>query len=107
MAQSLSAEAVLSNVQRMSVAERARFFTMLGANAFSAKQFSHQEVFGELAGAEFTATEAAQYLEVSIATFRRYVQSGKIAASDTVGRNQLFSTKTLRVFKRSRNALKG
>lgn len=38
--------------------------------------FSHEQLFGHLAEAEFTATEAAEYLEVSIPTFRRYVQGG-------------------------------
>jgi len=50
----------------------------------------------------FSAWEAAEYLEVSVPTLRRYVQSGKLVPSHVVGRNQMFSTQTLRAFKRTR-----
>jgi excisionase family DNA binding protein len=51
----------------------------------------------------FSAWEAAEYLEVSVPTLRRYVQSGKLVPSHVVGRNQMFSAQTLRAFKRTRN----
>jgi excisionase family DNA binding protein len=47
---------------------------------------------------------AAEYLEVSVPTLRRYVQSGKLVPSHEVGRNQMFSASTLRAFKRSRGS---
>jgi excisionase family DNA binding protein len=87
--------------------ERARFFAMLGANAFQKEDYSHKEVFGDLANDEFTAGEAAEYLEVSLATFRRYVQAGKISPAHIVGRNQFFATKDLKTFKRSLRDVKG
>lgn len=37
---------------------------------------SHEELFGSLADDNFTAQEAAEYLEVSVSTFRRFVASG-------------------------------
>ena len=61
---------------------------------------SHEQLFGHLAGDEFTAQEAAEYLEVSMPTFRRYVQAGRITPNTTVGRSQLFSTDALRAFKK-------
>jgi excisionase family DNA binding protein len=38
----------------------------------------HQQLFGHLARDEFTADEAAEYLEVSMSTFRRFVASGRL-----------------------------
>ena len=68
--------------------------------------FSHAEVFGDVLSAEFTAEEAAEYLEVSVSTFRRYVQGKKIAPVHVVGRNQFFSAADLKSFKKSLRAVK-
>ena len=62
--------------------------------------FYNELVFGHLQQEPFSAWEAAQYLEVSVPTLRRYVQSGKLVPSHVVGRNQMFSVLTLRAFKR-------
>jgi hypothetical protein len=43
----------------------------------SRKNLSREEVFGDIVGANFAAGEAAEYLEVSVLTFRRYVQAKK------------------------------
>lgn len=102
----VTAEELFTTVRNLPSAERARFFAILGANAFQ-EDYSHEQVFGDLADDEFTAREAAEYLEVSLATFRRYVQSGKITSSHVVGRNQFFSTKDLKLFKRSLLTVKG
>ena len=106
MGRTTTAEELFATVKGMPAEERARFFSMLGANAF-AQDFTHAQVFGDLAGEEFTAGESAEYLEVSMATFRRYVQSGRLNPSHVVGRNQLFATKTLKAFKRSMQHVKG
>lgn len=65
--------------------------------------FSHEEVFGHLKDARFSAQEATEYLEVSMATFRRYVQSQKIKPIEVVGRSQLFASGDLRKLKRVEN----
>ena len=106
MGRATTAEELFAAVRSMPAAERARFFSMLGANAFE-QDFTHAQVFGDLADEEFTAGESAEYLEVSLATFRRYVQSGKLNPSQVVGRNQLFATRTLKAFKRSLQDVKG
>lgn len=49
---------------------------MLSEIVFPDDDSSHEQLFGHLSEAEFTAAEAAEYLEVSIPTFRRYVQGG-------------------------------
>jgi len=98
-----TAEDLFTEMKRMPAKERARFFTLLANNAFREDDFTHEQVFGHLQQELFSAGEAAEYLEVSVPTLRRYVQSGKLAASHTVGRNQMFSAQTLRMFKRGRH----
>jgi excisionase family DNA binding protein len=104
MSQALSAEDLLSEMKRMSATERTRFFSLLTGNAFREDDFTHEQVFGHLRQEVFSAEEAAEYLEVSIPTLRRYVQSGKLVPSHTIGRNQMFSAQTLRMVKRDRAA---
>jgi len=67
---------------------------------------SHEEIFGDLQEAYFTASEATDYLEVSMATFRRYLRDGKLRASNRVGNNQLFLLDNLRQFKQALNLIK-
>jgi excisionase family DNA binding protein len=59
----------------------------------------HELVFGHLKNTRFSAEQAAEYLEVSLPTLRRYVQSGRLKPSHVVGRSQLFSTADLRRLK--------
>lgn len=60
---------------------------------------SHKEVFDHLRNATFSAEEAAEFLEISIPTLRRYVQTGKLKPSSIIGRNQLFSSADLKLLK--------
>ena len=102
MSDALTAEDLFSEMKRMPAAERVKFFSLLTSNAFREDDFTHEQVFGQLQQEPFSAREAAEYLEVSVPTLRRYVQSEKLVTSHVVGRNQMFSTQTLRAFKRSR-----
>lgn len=99
----LTAEDLFSEMKRMPELERTRFFSLLTGSAFRDDDFSHEQVFGHLQQEPFSAWEAAEYLEVSVPTLRRYVQSGKLVPSHMVGRNQMFSVQTLRAFKRARS----
>ncbi|MBV8271553.1 MAG: helix-turn-helix domain-containing protein [Cupriavidus sp.] len=103
----MTAENLITSLRKMPVQERQRFFLLVGQQAFSDENFSHDEVFGDLAEADFTAAEAAEYLEVSMATFRRLVRDGKLAPHAEVGRSQLFAAADLKAFKRQRKAVKG
>jgi excisionase family DNA binding protein len=102
MNHALTAEDLYTEMKRMPTAERLRFFSLLASNAFREDDFTHDQVFGETHQEPFSASEAAEYLEVSVPTLRRYVQSGKLVPNHVVGRNQMFSAQTLRAFKRSR-----
>lgn len=102
MNQPLTAEDLFSEMKRMPAMERVRFFSLLTGNAFRDDDFTHEQVFGHLQQEPFSAAEAAEYLEISLPTLRRYVQSGKLMPSHVVGRNQMFSAQTLRAFKRTR-----
>ena len=69
----------------------------------TADDFTHGLVFGHLQHEPFSAAEAAKYLEISLPTLRRHVQSGKLVPSHIVGRNQMFSAQVLRAFKRTKS----
>ena len=90
----------------MPTTERQRFFVLLSETAFRAEDLTHEQLFGHLADDKFTALEAAEYLEVSLPTFRRYVASEKLVVDSTVGRNQFFAVPALKAFKKSLQATK-
>lgn len=96
----LTAEDLFYEMRRMPQGERLKFFGLLAATAFREDDLSHDQLFGHLKNDLFSASEAAEYLEVSMPTFRRYVQAGRITPNTTVGRSQLFSTDDLRAFKK-------
>lgn len=99
MSTTLTAEDLYAEMKRMPMAERIRFFSLLAGNAFRNDDFTHEQVFGQTLKQPFSASQAAEYLEVSVPTLRRYVQSGRLRPDHTVGRNQMFSAHTLRAFK--------
>lgn len=101
-----TAEDLFAAMKQMPSAERVRFFALLSETAFEKENFSHAEVFGDVLNAEFTVEESAEYLEVSVSTFRRYVQGKKIRPLHVVGRNQFFSAVDLKSFKKSLRAVK-
>jgi excisionase family DNA binding protein len=102
MNHALTAQDLFSEMRRMPATERAKFFLLLSTNAFRDDDFSHEQVFGHLAREPLSAAEAAEYLEISLPTLRRYVQAGKLIPSHVVGRNQMFSANDLRAYKRNR-----
>ncbi len=107
MAHALTAEDLYQDLRQMPPTERQKFFVILSTNAFRGEDLSHEQLFGHLAGDEFTAQEASEYLEVSMSTFRRIVTSGKLAPSSTVGRNQMFAVPDLKAFKKALKVAKG
>lgn len=102
-----TAEAVYRAFRKLSVDERARFYTLLAEPGLANDNLTHQQVFGHLAAEEFTSKEAADYLDVSIATFRRYVKARRISPSSEMGKNHLYAASELKAFKRSLHAVKG
>jgi excisionase family DNA binding protein len=98
MTLAMTAEDIFSHVQQMPAKERIRFFSLIATSAFK-EDSTHEEVFGHLKNTRFSAEQAAEYLEVSLPTLRRYVQSGRLKPSHIVGRSQLFSTADLRRLK--------
>lgn len=101
MSHVMTAEELLYEFKAMPFRERGRFFSILGEQFFQHDNFTHQQVFGHLVDDEFSSKDAAEYLEVSIATFRRYVQKGKLKPSHVHGRSQMFATNDLKRFKRA------
>lgn len=109
MTHTMTAEDLFQNLKQMPTTERQRFFGILSTNAFRDEDgdMSHEQLFGHLADDEFTATEAAEYLEISMSTFRRLVAAGRLAPSSTVGRNQMFTVAELKAFKKALKTAKG
>ena len=104
----MTAEKLFSDVQKISSSERQKFFNLLAERAFRDKDnCSHEELFGDLKDAYFTASEAAEYLEISMATCRRYVRDGKISVSAEMGNNHLFLLDDLRKLKAAMKLVKG
>jgi excisionase family DNA binding protein len=99
MTQSMTAEDLFAHVQKMSSKERIKFFSLIAINAFQDTHYTHEQVFGHLRNASFSADEAAEFLEISLPTLRRYVQSGKLKPTSVIGRSQLFSSDDLRLLK--------
>lgn len=101
MAHTINAEALYQDLKQLPPSERQKFFLILSTQAFPDEDMSHEALFGHLVGDEFTARDAAEYLEVSITTFRRYVSGGKLNPSSTLGRNQMFAVPALKAFKKA------
>ena len=101
MSQAMTAEELLDELETLPATERGRFFLLLENRAFQDDNFTYEQVFGHLATDVLTVQEAAEYLEMSVPNFRRYVQRGEITPVQTVGRNQMFSTRQLKAFKRT------
>ena len=95
----LTAEDVFIQVKQMPKKERIRFFSLIANNVFEDSNFSHEQVFGHLKNSFFSAEEAAEYLEISMPTLRRYVQANKLKPSKYIGRSHLSSTSDLRRLK--------
>ena len=99
MTQYMTAEDLFTQVQKMSSKERIKFFSLIAINAFQETGSTHEQVFGHLRNVTFSAEEAAEYLEISLPTLRRYVQAGKLKPTSIIGRSQLFSTNDLKLLK--------
>jgi len=97
-----TAEEIFLEMSRMPSSERNRFFSLLAMSAFRENDLNYEQVFGHLNQESFTAAEAAEYLEISIPTLRRLVQSNKLVPIKVVGRNQFFSPQSLSQLKSKR-----
>lgn len=104
-----TAEQIFNELQHIPTAEQEKFFSLLARRAFHRDDdnASHEELFGDLEDAYFTAKEAMEYLEVSSATFRRYVRDGRISASTEIGSSHLYSLGDLRELKTAMKLVKG
>jgi excisionase family DNA binding protein len=99
MTQCMTAEDLFAHMQKMSSKERIKFFSLIAINAFQETDYTHDQVFGHLRNATFSAEEAAEFLEISLPTLRRYVQTGRLKPTSTIGRSQLFSSADLKLLK--------
>ncbi|MDD5272407.1 MAG: helix-turn-helix domain-containing protein [Methylovulum sp.] len=104
----VTAEKIFAELQMIPLQEQEKFFALVARKAFSDDEnLSHDDLFGDLKNAEFTAKEAMSYLEVSSATFRRYVRDGKITPSTEIGTSHLFRLTDLRKLKAAIRVMRG
>ncbi len=98
----ITAEQVFDELVTMPVKEREKLFSMIARFGFEKDAYTHDEVFGDLNDYPFTIKEAAQYLEVSEITVRRWIKDGTLNPSGKLGRNWVFDADYLSEFKRAR-----
>lgn len=94
-----TAEQIFSELQKIPFAEQEKFFGLLAKKVFHDDDINHNELLGDLEESLLTAKEAADYLDVSLATLRRYIRDKKINSERKIGTNHLFSIDELRDFK--------
>jgi hypothetical protein len=104
-----TAEQIFSELKCIPLSEQERFFSLLAKRAFhdDDENATHEELFGDLEESLFTAKDAMEYLEVSSATFRRYVRDGKISPEKEIGNSHLFKLDALRELKAAIKLVKG
>jgi len=85
----------------MPVKEREKLFAVIARQGFEKDRYTRQEVFDDIRRAPFTIKEAADYLEVSEITIRRWIKAGKIPFQ-RMGRNLLLDVDMLKSFKSDR-----
>ena len=73
----------------------------------TAADLSHKQLFGLLAGDQFTAQEAAEYLEIPLPTLYGIVTSGKLVPSSIDGNDLMFAVPDLKAFKKALKVAKG
>ena len=95
----LTAKKVYKEIVDMPLKEREQLFAIIARYGFEKTSYSHDEVFADLYQSPFTLNEAAEYLEVSPITVRRWLKDGKLSAKK-IGRSIVFDVGTLRACKR-------
>ncbi len=97
----ITAEKVYKEILEMPIKEREKLFTVIARKGFEKDVFRHDEVFDDIRRLPFTVKEAAEYLEISEITLRRWIKAGKIT-SDRIGRNIFFEVDELKAIKKKR-----
>jgi len=97
----ITAEKVYEDMLQMPVEEREKLFSVIARQGFSKDKYTQKEVFEDIRRSPFTVKEAAQYLEISEITLRRWIKAEKIPFQ-RVGRNILFDADELKASKKNR-----
>lgn len=97
----ITAEKLYRDMLEMPVEEREKLFAVIARRGFEKDTYSRREVFDDIRRAPFTTKEAAEYLEISEITLRRWIKAGKIPFK-RMGRNLLFDVDELKSFKNTR-----
>ena len=95
----VTAEKVYKEILEMPVREREKLFTVIARQGFEKELYIHDEIFDDIRREPFTIKEAAEYLEVTEITVRRWVKA-EILKSKKIGKNIVFDADELKVVKR-------
>jgi excisionase family DNA binding protein len=101
----ITAEKIYKDIINMPVKEREKLFAAIARKGFEKDFYTHDEVFDDIRQSPFTVKEAAEYLEISEITLRRWVNAGTIKHK-RAGRNMVFDPDELKSFKRSKKSQK-
>ena len=96
----ITAEHVYQELVDMPVQEREKLFAVMARRGFEKDAYRHDEVFDDIRQSPFTIQEAADYLDVTEMTVRRWARSGKLTACK-IGRRLGFDPDLLKQFKRA------
>jgi len=98
----ITAELIYNELITMPISEREKLFSMIARSGFDKESYTHDDVFGDVKTHPFTLKEAAEYLEVSEITVRRWIKEGSFKPSRKHGRSWVFDAAYLSDFKKSR-----
>lgn len=91
----MNRDPVYREIINMPVGEREKLFAAIARRGFEKDLYTYEEVFEDLAGSPFTIREAAEYLEVSEITIRRWVKAGRLK-DRRIGKRIVFDPSVLR-----------
>ena len=100
----ITAQKVYREILAMPVKERERLFAVIARHGFEKDSYTHDEVFADLRQSPFTVREAAEYLEISEITVRRWVKDATLK-SKRLGKNIVFDIDELKAFKKQRQKI--
>ena len=97
----ITAEKVYKEMLEMPIKEREKLFAAIARRGFEKDLYSYEEVFDDIRRSPFSVKEAAEYLEISEITLRRWIKAGRVVPK-RIGRSHFFEVDALKAIKKQR-----
>ena len=94
-----TAEQIFNELQKIPFAEQEKFFGLLAKKVFHDDDINYDDLSGNFEESLLTAKDAADFLDISLPTLRRYIRDKKIRSAKKIGTSHLFDIDDLRDFK--------